>query len=245
MSMIFTKEQIMGMQFHKSPNKILVKPTRGSSEIVMSNGVKIYLDDRFEKERHAPTSGTIAAHCGNLVANKMPWETTNEIQSGDYCVFSFESAVYALDEAHGRVLLDEDNEAYLLIDYEDIFCVRRGETIIPVNGYLLVSPIEEKQLSDSFTIVRENNNSTKCGLVEYIGTPNKRYFFSGVPRDDVSDFDDEISVGDVIVFNANSDLPLEYSLHKSVAKNAKTFFRLQRRDIDAIIPSSEKEKYGF
>lgn len=245
MSLIFTKEEISLMKFHKTPNKVLVKPTRGSNEIVLSNGMKIYMDDRFAKEKHAPTTGIIVGHPGNLVASKMPWTTTNEIQVGDYAVYSFESAMYALEELHGRVIFDTDGDIYLFIDYEDIFVVKRNEQIVPINGFLLVSPVELKK-SEGFQIVREENNSTAFGVVAYVGKKNTNYLFGGKIRDDVFDFEEEISVGDMIVFNRNSDLPVEYPLHSSLSGvRSENFFRLQRRDIDAVLPQSEKERYGF
>lgn len=165
MSLIFEKSQILSMNLHKTPNKVLVAPSRGSHEVILASGVKLYIDDRFGKEKHAPTTGTIVAHCGPLRPQRMPWTTQNEIEVGDYCVYSFESAMHAMDETHGRVLLDTANNPYLLIDYEDLFVVKREDKIIPVNGYILVSPIQEKT-GAAFDIVRENENSLRFGIVE-------------------------------------------------------------------------------
>lgn len=244
MSLIFDKDYILSMNFLKSPNKILIKPTRGENEIILPGGIKIFLDNRFSKERHAPTTGTIVKTCGTPVPERMQWETPNEIQEGDYCVYSYEAAMYALDPVNSRLFVDHEGDAYFILDYEDLFVVKRGDHIIPVNGYLLVSPIEEKTDS-AFKILRTDNNSATMGTVAHVGVRNSRYLYGSITRDDVFDGEENISPGDVIVFNANSDLPVEYDLHKSLAKNANNFFRLQRRDIEAIIPASEKKKYGF
>lgn len=242
MTMIFNKADIAKMKLNRTPNKVLVKPTRGSNEILLPGGMKIYMDDRFGKEKHAPTTGIVANNCGKLMTARLPWETTNEIEIGDYIIYSFESAMCALDDAYGSVLFDEDGDVYLFIDYEDIFIARRNDVIIPVNGYLLVSAIEEKE-SSGFEIMKENKNSSRYGLVEYVGSRNLKYMAVGKTREDIFDFEEEIKQGDIIVFNRDSDLPAEYSLHKSLG--TKTFFRLQRKDIDGIIPENEKNKFGL
>jgi len=244
MSMIFTKEQIAQMKFDRTPNKVLVKPTRGTNEVILSGGVKIYMDNRFGKEKHAPTTGIIIAHCGKLIPARMLWENTNEIQTGDYAIYSYESAIYAMDEMHGRLIFDEDGDVYFLIDYEDLFVVKRNDQVIPVNGYLLVSPLGEKS-SSAFTISKEDNNSARYGTIEYIGTRNTQYIAAGKNRDDVFDFEENISQGDIIIFSRDSDLPLEYNLHRSLSDRSKLFFRLQRKDIDGIITPEEKNKFGL
>lgn len=244
MSLFFTKDEISSMSFDKTPNKILVKPTRGSDEINLPGGIKICMDSRFGKEKHAPTTGIIKGLCKKLITSKMPWETENELQLNDYIVYSYESAMYAMEEMHGRTIIDEDGEVYFIIDYEDIFLVEREKNILPVNGYILASPIEEKTAA-FFEIVKENKNSARFACIEYIGNPNKKYIFSGKTREDVFDCSCTLKKGDIIVFNRDSDIPVEYPLHRSIGDRSKILFRLQRKDIDAIIPNSQKNIFGM
>lgn len=243
MSLIFTRDQISKMNFERTPNKVLVKPNRGTNEILLSNGVKIFMDNRFGKEKHAPTTGTVIRHCGKLSDFRMPWITTNELQEGDYIIYSFESAMYAMEDIYGRVLLDENKEPYFIIDYEDIFCIKREEQIIPVNGYLLVAPLEEGSVS-SFQIIKEDHNSSRYGIVVHVGQRNKAYHDFGMLRE-TYDMEEEINPGDIIIFNRNSDLPVEYPLHRSLNGKSQTFFRLQRKDIDGIIAPEEKKSFGI
>ena len=129
----------------------------------------------------------------------MQWETENEILPGDFAIYSYESVMYCLEEENGRLILDENNDPYFLIDYEDVYIVKRDDTIITINGYILVEPIEVKQ-DNNFKVLKDDNNSNRFGIVRHIGTRNKRYFGAGKERDDIYDFKGEINIGDVMLF---------------------------------------------
>ena len=211
------------------PNKVLVKPTFDQHNLQLAPGLKIKIDSQYAQEKHAPTTGIVYNVCGELISENMPWHTHNEVAVGDYAVYSYESAIFSTDEDKGRFFLDENNSLYLLLDYEDLFVVRRNDLIVPVNGYLLVSPMPDETFA-TFTLDTTKKNSTKWGKVEYVGARNECYYAAGKVRTDTYDFKDEVKVGDVICFETNSDLPVEYEIHHTI-KEKQEYFRLQRRDI--------------
>lgn len=217
------------------PNRVLVKPDFHQKNISFSNGYQFQVDKRFAHEKHAPTTGTVINIPATLIPEYMPWKCPLEIEKGDYAVYSYESAMYCLEEERGRIFRDENGEIYFMIDYEDIFSVRRGESIIPVNGYILVSPVSET-VKSSFSLPKHmaEYTSVKFGKVEYVGTRNECYYLGPKVRADVYDIREEIKKGDTIVFSEASDLPLEYNLHQSIEGN-KAFFRMQRRDVLLIL----------
>lgn len=217
------------------PNRVLVKPDFHQKEVSFSNGDTFQIDKRFAHEKHAPTTGIVINTSPELIPEFMPWKTPLEVRPGDFAVYSYESAMYCLDPDRGRILHDENNEMYFMIDYEDIFSVKREGTVIPVNGYLLVSPVTE-QINTSISLPAHiaEYTSVKFGRVEYVGTRNECYYSGVRVRDDVYDIREEIIPGDLIVFSEASDLPLEYDIHKSF-EDKKSFFRMQRRDILLIL----------
>lgn len=228
----FTKHQIETMTL--VPNKILVKPTYGQHKVQIGD-MELKVDFQFSPEKHAPVTGIVSNICSTLIPNKMPWETKHEIKKGDYIVYSFESATYALDPNYGNLIIDEDNEPYLMIDYEDIFVVRRNDQVIPVNGYILVSPIDEDTKTESGLITStQKQTSGIIGKVEYVGTRNECYYAAGKKRTDVYDFHEEVKVGHLVVFGLHADVPLEYEIHPTLQEK-KRFFRMQRRDILHIL----------
>lgn len=232
MQTCFSTTQIRSMKL--VPNRVLIKPTLSQNHLSIA-GMSLQVDKRFANEKHACVTGTIVNFSPYLFHEKMPWHTQLEIAVGDFCIYSYESAMYAIDPLHGRIFEDEKGEIYYLIDYEDIFTVRRGEQIIPVNGYILVSPVSET-LQTNFSIPSHlaSSESTRYGIVEYVGTRNECYYAGTKKRTDTYDFKEEVKKGDMVVFSQWSDLPLEFGVHRSLEEN-KSFFRMQRRDILTIL----------
>lgn len=217
------------------PNRVLIKPTQSQKNINLGENISFRVDKRFANEKHANVTGHIVNFSKTLIHEKMPWHTSIEIQVNDYVVCSYESIMHATDPMHGRVFTDENNQEYYLIDYEDIFTARREDQIIPVNGYILVSPItNEVQSSMSLPSHLQSSQSTTMGVVEHVGARNTCYYGGTKVRKDTYDFKEDIKKGDIVVFSQYSDLPLEFSVHKSI-EGSKDFFRMQRRDILGIL----------
>ena len=235
--------------YEPTNNMVLVKPSRGENEYILPNGFKFFIDVQFEKEIHAPVTGTIISvpkniYPGDFVQPGMQWDIDMEAQVNDYCVYSYLSATVALDPSFGQMIVC-NGDLYLLIPYEEIFVVRRSgwtrvfknqdfriyEThIIPINGYNLVEPVEDAPTSIFLETESSKGPSTVFGKVAYLSKSLIRRYVDGDGQPDT----ENIKVGDIVTFDIGADLPVEYNLHASI-DNKKMYYRIQRRNISGII----------
>jgi co-chaperonin GroES (HSP10) len=238
-----SKRQLMSIKMTSSelaaitliPNRVLVKINSTKDEMDLGEGMRFKIDKQFSEEKHAPTTGHIYNICGDLIEDKMPWHTRNVLKKGDFVVFTYEAAIYCLDPLKGRHIYDEENNQYLMIDYEDILSARRGGEIIGVNGFMLVEPITEQMISELKLPIQK---SVRYGRVAITAERNECYYAAGVKRTDVYDIHEEIKTGDIILFSKFSDIPLEYEVHRSI-DGQKQYYRMQRRDILDIVNPDE------
>lgn len=211
------------------PNKVLVKPDF-KQNYVGSGTIKLRIDTRFNEEMHAPTTGKIINQCTMLDRKSMEWATTIETSKGDEIIFSYETAMACLDEKFkGRLFVDENMDQYFLFDYESIFAIKKLDALVPVNGYVLVSAMDEVVNSHLNLTAQQ---STRYGKIEYIGTPVQHYQRGGKPTNLYTEPKETIKIGDVVAFSQFSDLPLEYEAHR---QTRQILFRMQRCDIDAVV----------
>lgn len=239
------KHEILGMRL--MDNKILVKPNREMDELLLTEGNKIYIDPSFAQEKHVPTSGEVINVCKKLNDFQMHWKTSIEVKSGDLVFYSFEAAYDCLNDT-GKIFVDENNTKYFLLDYFDLFVAKRGEEIIPVNGYVLCEPVEEELTSKiQLPEFLKRTRSDKFGRVVYLGARNTEYYLGNGKKEVRHDLKDchEIAVGDVVLFDKNCDLPVEYDLHQSLAGRNKTFYRMHRCYIKAIVQKDFLKQFGI
>jgi len=235
-----TKHEILGLKLR--PNKVLVKPSREIDELLFVDGQKIFIEHKAAPEMHAPTRGTIINICNKLNFFAMPWLTTIEAKIGDVVISSYESILYCFDDGDtSRTFIDENNDKYFLLDYSDLFVSIRNENVIPLNGLVICEPVEqnvsESVLLSDLPSHLSKFKSDKFGKVVYLGSVNKEYYITNGNKDVRHDLKDAegVSVGDIVIFDKNCDLPLEYDLHQSLDGRKKTFFRFNRCYIKAIV----------
>jgi hypothetical protein len=230
-------------------NKVLVKPSREIDELLFTDGQKIFIEHKVAPEMHAPTRGTIVNICKELNFYAMPWLTTIEAKIGDEVISSYESILYCFNDGDSsRTFVDENNDKYFLLDYSDLFIAIRDNEVIPLNGYVICEPMEESVKSTLFIPDQlKKFNSDKFGKVAYIGSVNKEYYITNGNKDIRHDLKDaaDVSVGDIVIFDKNCDLPLEYDLHQSLDGRKKTFFRFNRCYIKAIVQKDFLIQYGI
>ena len=241
------KHEILGLKLR--PNKVLVKPSREIDELLFVDGQKIFIEHKVAPEMHAPTRGTIVNICKELNFFAMPWLTSIEAKVGDEVISSYESILYCFNDGDtSRTFIDENNDKYFLLDYSDLFIAIRNNEVIPLNGIVICEPVEET-ISASVLIPESLRRlrSDKFGKVAFIGSANKEYYITNGNKDFRHDLKDatNVSVGDIIIFDKNCDLPLEYDLHQSLDGRKKTFFRFNRCYIKAIIQKEYFEKVGL
>lgn len=152
-----------------------------------------------------------------------------------------------LTESLNTLIFSFKGKRYHTIKYDSIVCALRGDEIIPVNGYVLITPIKEtrKALSHEVEYIVPNE-----GEVAHIGSRNKDYkrnyrgrTLKRMPSEkQFHDCDDsDLEVGDVV--NLESQLavtgleqgasvwPLEASSHRVLDK---PYFVIQRPKIRFI-----------
>ena len=230
-----TKGEISSMKI--IPNRVIVKLTRKEDELDLGNGNKIFIDPSFAREMHAPTVGIVVNFSEKLNPSLMRWKTTCELKLNDYVVFSYESSLHALGDDDSRALMDENKDLYVILDYEDLFVAKRGTKIIPLNGYVLCSPIPvEHKTSLVVPSSLKKMRSDKFVKIAHLGLRNEEYYNGdGSIREDLYDPMWVGKVGDTVLISKNCDLTVEYELHQSLSGRKETFFRVQRCYIKANI----------
>jgi co-chaperonin GroES (HSP10) len=183
---------------------------------VMDGTIELSIDTSYEPYKHAVTWGTVMA-----VNKEIEDETTTmELEAGDKLFFHYLCIPNAVRD-NTWVLIK--GKPYFLIQYDMCYCALRGEEIVPVNGWVLVSPIDEIipesvcgfELAD----IREKKHSVKEGIVKYVGKP-------------LNGEKNAAKLGDKILYMKLSDVPMQYYLHNSFGEN---LLRMKNKDIMAIL----------
>jgi len=104
--------------------------------------------------------------------------------------------------------------------------------IIPLNGYLLCTPIIDKEKFIDFEIKKEN---TTYAIVAYAGNCNKKYRPLETRKGIVYYYDDpEITAGKKIIYSLPYSISLENPLHRSFDGD-KEYRIVQRRFVRGIV----------
>jgi hypothetical protein len=114
----------------------------------------------------------------------MSWLTDMMLKEGDEVWFNFIASTHS----NGFTI---DGEMYLFIPYADCFVAKRGEDVVCLNGYILLSEIKKEDKSFLYLAETEGVDQRR-GKVRYVGEPNKQYRL-----DSLSD-DIEIAEGDIV-----------------------------------------------
>lgn len=234
---LFTKKEFKKLVI--LANDVIIKPNGGEDEIILSNGKKIYIDVSYEKEKHAPCVGKVMKVPQRLIYNKkskdasVEYKVDMELEVGDNAFFHFLTPSKCMKE--GRWVEVEDDGIYFVIKYDEIFCAQRGpeNDVVMVNGWLLIYPIEEPLFVSKLIIVPDHLQKIERpdqGIVAFIGSPVKEYFY----QQKIYESHDDVKVGDRIYFEPDSDIPLQYEMHRNF-EGKSNFFRMQRKDIFGII----------
>jgi len=151
--------------------------------------------------------------------DSMPWDTDMELQKGDIVWHDF----LAAHNCPVAVCDGQPDEEYKLLHYSDVYLVKRGEELIPINGYVLCEEVWEQPP----LMPREVNK--KLGKVSLLGKPNRAY------RRSKQTDEAEVKVGDTIIKRRKDvHILLEAEDHRVLDR---PYFRIQRRDIYGILES--------
>lgn len=213
-------------------NNVLVKLKRKfNNEVTFDNGttIEIVVDTNNTSE-FLSTEGIVVAIPERL--NKSPWETTIQIVPGDDVFFSFNALREAVFSKGS--LINEDGELYAIISYHTLIAAKRGQKIVPLNGYCFVKPLREDELPEGIVkkhtdIIVDRKRSSKFGEVVMMAEPNISY---DNKRD--TDLTMPIPEGSIVMFHKKTDVVVQYSVQASLF-GKQEMFRIQSRFFNAII----------
>lgn len=214
-------------------NNVLVKLPSSYSDMLHNEKKvrELFINTSFKPGFHAPRCGTLIANPQKLIfgAMYMSWKTEIETVVGDTVWFNYVPAMAALGKMLNPVLPTDDDlwfehkgDVYLLLPYESLVCVRRGESEFCVNGNVLGKRIEEKQ-SDMIAI---KNRLTERLILTHTGEPVTEYI------NEVCEVED-VDVGDTVVIRGRGEnimaCELENGMDNTFSKEKLYFF--QRKQI--------------
>ena len=214
-------------------NSVLVKFDSPNDHIKVG-GVDIQIDTSFNPMQHTITSGEVIGLPSRLIFNPddpaktMLYDTDMELKVGDRIIFDY--------LAYNEAIKNDPIDGGHVIRYDEVLVALRGDDIIPVNGIVLVEPIditeteEVKQMSAFLEVpdyVKQQKSETR-GVVRYVGTPLRAYAMDTSRTIYESD---DLHVGDKVYFDASYAIPLQYDMHRLIDK---TLYRMRRKDILGI-----------
>jgi co-chaperonin GroES (HSP10) len=117
-------------------------------------------------------------------SSSMTWKTRMQLEVGDEVWFNFIASTHA----NG---FEVEDSMYLFIPYGDCLVAKRGEAVIPLNGYVLLSEVKKEEVSFLY-LADVDKIDTHRGIVRYVGEPNMEY------RVDAFSDDIDIAEGDLV-----------------------------------------------
>ena len=240
------------MQVNKTfGNRVYVKLDPPNDHIERVPGIRIEIDTSYEPEKHLTRTGTVVAVPEKLIYKRgsdyMEWKTEMELQVGDRVVMYYlavynciKNGAYEKDYEYYHGKRSDKYEEFVYMKYQNIYAAIRNGKVIPINGYVLVEPIDDPVLAHKkkeaegkkIQLVVEgkpNNTHAVYGRIVYIGTPNKEYIESYLSDENI-----DVKVGDEVIMKRISDIPMEYEYHAKVDGGRK-LFRLQRHEILSVL----------
>lgn len=94
------------------------------------------------------------------------WQTTVEVQEGDLVWFDFLTA-------ENCDMIKTDTSLYYLMDYFELYVVKRGEDIICLNGYCLFETVEDEVKSK--LAIKTGRKDARYGILKHKGSCNIYY----------------------------------------------------------------------
>lgn len=195
---------------------LLVRANREEKFIHISSDMSIEIDTSFEPHKHAATYGTVISCCEKLSDHL---ETDMEVKPGDQVFFHY---LVISNCIRDKKFVMCNGIPYFMISYGSVYCCKRGEDVIPINGHILVEPVGggySEQIDGIYlpeSVYTKNHNT--IGMVKYVGKPLKGQKKTANP-------------GDLICFTKTYNVPLQYELHSNLDGN-KTYYRMKH---DAVL----------
>lgn len=226
-------------------NYVLIKPD-ATNTFTLSTGNDLYFDNRFEEQKAAPQSGTVIAVPEKLTfshnpgENSLDYQTDMELIVGDRVIFNYNAKAEAM--AMGMVLGDD-----FFVRYDMIYVAVRDESVICVNGTVIVEPENEEFRTKLFLPEYLRNKVKKTtGIVKYASkTPHHAERFKPelntlsapmyVDENEFKPMKRYVKPGDRVLFHFSNAIPLQhyYELHGVLSKTM--LYRMKHTDIECVM----------
>ena len=154
--------------------------------------------------------------------DSMEWECDMELEVGDKVWGGI------IEFANAQEILCED-KLYKLIPYADLYVAKRGEQVIPLNGYILCQTVKCRKMSDLDYFSEMYVDQTRC-IVKYVGKPNKRY-----KSDNMVDFADLRPEDEIVLVPRTPFQFLERKTYMSAFNGDNLYIVLPRRKVSMVL----------
>jgi co-chaperonin GroES (HSP10) len=205
-------------------NNVLIRIEKDMSKLKSG----LYIDTTYNDHAHACRYGVVVSLPRHLIygdngnRNYMNWITKIELRIGDNVII--DSNAWFNANKYGYYI-DEGDDRFICIRYQDIYVAIRDGKILPMNGYALVEP--EIDVPETNLVIPDSVKtfSKKYGIVRHLGSINTKYC---IGKTEIGGDNNEIQVGDRILFQKNCNIYIEDELHMRLDK---MYYRMQRRHI--------------
>jgi len=157
----------------------------------------------------------------------LEYDTDIELQVGDRVAFRYLAKMNAYTDG---LVFDTDRGKAILMPYDLIYMAIRGEQMHPINGWVIVEPIdytlaEIRAKLGGMVADLQDERKEGIGVVAAVGSPLRGYL-----KFDYQDVD-EVQVGQTIRFRKDLLTPIEWKSHKELGSGKNPYIRVQRKDI--------------
>ena len=182
-----------------SANRVLVCITQKNVDRVTPSGILMVspTDTDWQPEVHADRWGEVVQIPNQLKREKTHlWNTDIDIQVGD-------TIWWDMMVSENADTITTETNTYLLLDYFSLHVVKRGDKVIPLNGYSMFTLVSDESKSEF--AIKTGKKDARYGTLKYKAEINEYYF------DELTD-DDSVQVGDKCIFR-NPPVLLESEYH--------------------------------
>lgn len=215
--------------YHPYEGAVLIRPKSKENATTKAGVIIGFLPDTQYGEGEESHVADLTATEGDVIA--LPthhftpdYEIPNELMVGDHVWFSYRGALLGTEIIVGK-------EMYLLIDYQYLTAARRWDSVVILNGYILLEDVNEDTPSEVITM--EVKQDKTRGIVRFMG--QKRVYPQGSKYTD----DIDLCEGDMVLLRKGTPfVKMERQPYLSTFSD-KPYRRVNRRDIVAVINSFE------
>mgnify|MGYP003345625286 CR=1 FL=1 len=181
-------------------------------EVVTAGGIIIPIEQgrgyagvkNYQQQRFAPTHGEVVAvgsDCG--------------VKVGDIAMFHFTTEQTCKQQ--GRIESDDDSR-YFYIEADKIVCVKRGDQLLPLDGWIIAEHAEKAQeKTDSGLFIPESAQKTSDRKFKVVA---------------VHDGYEDCEVGDVIYTEKDCDIPIQIDNSFNIV--SEKLFKIETKNILAF-----------